>query len=117
MILKMIILFALWGVGVNALSDDNLLAKDFAKSTKSIKGKIFAQYNRALRDNPKLSGKVVFDLAIGASGRLEECSIYYSDLNSKTFENRVCEIFKSKFYNEITPKPSRFKYTQEFLPY
>ncbi len=114
---KSSILFMLMFFSSKIFADDSILTNEFGKYTNSLKGKIFAQYNRELRSNPKLSGKIIFDLAIRENGSLEECSIYLSELKSATLENKICEVFKSKSYKGFPVKPARFKYTQIFLPY
>jgi hypothetical protein len=55
------------------------------------KGGIYAIYSRALRDNPHLSGKVVFWIDITAKGDVTGCRVHESTLRSPDFENRLCE--------------------------
>ena len=45
------------------------------------KGSIFALYNRALRRDPTLQGKVVLELTIDPSGVVSNCKILSSELN------------------------------------
>jgi len=45
------------------------------------KGRIFTLYNRALRENPALQGKVVLKLTIKPDGHVESCEVVSSELN------------------------------------
>ena len=53
------------------------------------KGGIFALYNRALRKDPSLQGKVVLQLTILPSGKVTKCKIVSTELNAKTFERKL----------------------------
>ncbi|HEX6999206.1 MAG TPA: AgmX/PglI C-terminal domain-containing protein [Gammaproteobacteria bacterium] len=55
------------------------------------KGAIYALYNRALRENPALEGKVVLRLTILPDGRVSECEIVSSELNDPEFEQRLVQ--------------------------
>ncbi len=45
------------------------------------KGRIFTLYNRALRENPALQGKVVLKLTIKPDGHVENCEVVSSEIN------------------------------------
>jgi TonB family protein len=53
------------------------------------KGAIYAIYNRALRDDPSLQGKVVLELKIAPSGAVVDCRIVSSELNAKELEAKL----------------------------
>ena len=53
------------------------------------KGSIYAIYNRALREDPGLHGRVVVELKIAPSGAVLECHIVSSELNSPDIENKL----------------------------
>jgi TonB family protein len=53
------------------------------------KAAIYALYNRALRDNPTLQGKVVVELTIAASGEVTACRIVTSELNDQELEKKL----------------------------
>jgi periplasmic protein TonB len=55
------------------------------------KGRIFTLYNRALRENPALQGKVVLRLTIGADGRVTFCEIVSSELNDPELERGLVQ--------------------------
>ena len=53
------------------------------------KGAIYAIYNRALREDPALQGKVVLELKISPSGTLSDCRIVSSELKSPELEAKL----------------------------
>jgi protein TonB len=55
------------------------------------KGAIYALYNRALRQNPTLEGKLVLRLTIEPDGRVSFCEIVSSELNDPDLEQRLVQ--------------------------
>ncbi len=53
------------------------------------KGAIYAIYNRALREDPGLQGKVVLELKIAPSGDVLDCRIVSSELKASELENKL----------------------------
>jgi len=53
------------------------------------KAAIYALYNRALRDNPALMGKVVVQLTIAPTGEVTDCRIVSSELNEPELERKL----------------------------
>jgi len=53
------------------------------------KAAIYALYNRALRDNPALLGKVVFELTIAPWGEVTDCHIVSSELKDAELERKL----------------------------
>ena len=53
------------------------------------KAAIYALYNRALRDNPALMGKVVVQLTIAPSGEVTDCRIVSSELGDAELERKL----------------------------
>ena len=80
------------------------------------KGSIYSVYNRALRSNPALQGKVVLKLTIAPSGKVTHCSIVSSELADaelgKQISSRVKRFdFGAKDVAEVT-----ITYPIDFLP-
>ena len=80
------------------------------------KGAIFSLYNRALRKDPSLQGKVVLELTIAASGQVTKCRIISSELNNPSLEKKLIARIKlfrfaAKQVNSIT-----VTYPIDFLP-
>ena len=53
------------------------------------KGAIFALYNRALRQDPSLEGKLVLRLTIAPNGQVTFCEIVSSELNDPELERKL----------------------------
>jgi outer membrane biosynthesis protein TonB len=53
------------------------------------KGAIYAIYNRALREDPALQGKVVLELKIAPSGGVVDCRIVSSELKASELEGKL----------------------------
>ena len=53
------------------------------------KAAIYALYNRALRDNPALMGKVVVELTIAPSGQVTDCRVLSSELGDPELERKL----------------------------
>ena len=80
------------------------------------KGAIFGLYNRALRKDPSLQGKVVLELTIAPNGSVVKCRIVSSELNDPKLEKRLIariKLFKfaAKDVSQIT-----ITYPVDFLP-
>jgi periplasmic protein TonB len=80
------------------------------------KGAIYAIYNRALRSDPTLQGKVVLKLTITPSGRVSVCRVVSSDLHAAELERKLTGRvmlfdFGAKDVGELT-----ITYPLDFLP-
>lgn len=58
------------------------------------KAAIFALYNRALRRNPVLQGKLVLKLTIAPSGEVTHCEVVSSELAEEDFERKLVQRVK-----------------------
>ena len=80
------------------------------------KGGIFNLYNRALRKNPSLAGKVVVELTIAPSGAVTAVKILSSELGDEKLERKlVLKIKKFKFAKGNIAE-IKVTYPIEFLP-
>ena len=59
------------------------------------KGALQNIYQRALRKDPSLQGKVIFELTINAAGKVTRCKIVSSELGLKSLERRLISKVKS----------------------
>ncbi len=55
------------------------------------KGAIYALYNRALRQNPSLEGKLVLRLTISPDGRVTDCEVVSSELGDPELESKLVQ--------------------------
>jgi TonB family protein len=78
------------------------------------KGAIFALYNRALRQDPSLEGKLVLRMTIAPNGQVTMCEIVSSELNDEELERKLVQrvklfLFEAKDVEAITTtKPIDF---------
>ena len=87
------------GSGVGGGKGGTLQKGSSGKSSRSIediklvfernKGAIYAIYNRALRDDPALQGKVVLELKIAPSGEVAGLRIVSSELKAEELEKKL----------------------------
>ncbi|HNW64594.1 MAG TPA: TonB family protein [Piscinibacter sp.] len=87
------------GVGGGGGSGGSLAKGGSGKAARSLediklvfernKGAIYAIYNRALRDDPSLQGKVVLKLTIAPSGQLTDVRIESSELKASDLEGKL----------------------------
>jgi TonB family protein len=80
------------------------------------KGAIYSIYNRALRQNPALQGKVVLQLTITPSGKVTRCTVVSSELDDTALGTRIAQRVKlfdfgAQDVNEVT-----ITYPIDFLP-
>ncbi len=80
------------------------------------KGAIFSIYNRELRKDPSLEGKVVVELTIDPSGVVTQVKIISSELGNKSLEKKlVLKIKRFKFAKADVPQIT-VTYPIDFLP-
>ena len=58
------------------------------------KGAIFALYNRALRMDPSLEGKLVLKLTIAPNGQVTMCEVVSSELGDPDLERKLVQRVK-----------------------
>ena len=80
------------------------------------KGGIFALYNRALRKDPSLQGKVVLELTILPSGKVTKCRVVSSELKAKRFERRLVLKVKTFRFKKKDVATVTVTYPIDFLP-
>jgi TonB family protein len=80
------------------------------------KGSIYTIYNRALRENPALQGKVVLKLTIDPSGRVTDCQIVSSELRSPELEKKLLARIKQFDFGAKKVEIMVVTYPIDFLP-
>jgi TonB family protein len=80
------------------------------------KGAIYSIYNRALRDDPSLQGKVVLKLTIAASGQVLDCKIVSSELRSPELERKLAARIKQFDFGSRNVDTMVVTYPIDFLP-
>ncbi|MDQ2076643.1 AgmX/PglI C-terminal domain-containing protein [Marinimicrobium sp. ABcell2] len=79
-------------------------------------GAIFSIYNRALRQNPALQGKVVVYLVIEPDGQISEVRIDSSELNDASLESRILARIQLITFASARVAQAEVSYTFDFLP-
>ena len=80
------------------------------------KGAIYTIYNRALRDDPALQGKVVLKLTIASSGQVLECKIVSSELRSPELERKLTARIRQFDFGAKKVDTMVVTYPIDFLP-
>jgi outer membrane biosynthesis protein TonB len=81
------------------------------------KNAIYAIYNRALRSNPALEGKMVFKIAIEPSGKVSEASVVSSELNDPALERKLLARIRLINFGAKDVLRTQLEYSFDFLPY
>jgi len=80
------------------------------------KGAIFNIYNRALRNNPGLEGKVVVELTIAPNGAVTAVNIVSSELGDEALERKLALRIKRFKFSKADVSEIVVTYPIEFLP-
>ncbi|GAB5452825.1 MAG: hypothetical protein Hals2KO_31530 [Halioglobus sp.] len=83
----------------------------------SNKGAIFALYNRALRRDPLLEGKLVFEMVIHPDGSIAELNLLSSELSDEELSRRILGRINAIRFGAQDVLPTRVNYSFDFLPY
>ncbi len=90
--------------------------EEIALTFEKNKGAIYSLYNRALRKDPTLQGKVVLELTISANGKVTKCRIISSELNDKSLERKLIARIKLFRFPPKQVKSTTVTYPIDFLP-
>ena len=80
------------------------------------KSALYALYNRALRDNPALQGKLVVQLTIAPSGEVTEAHVLSSELGDAELERRIIARIKGFRFEARDVETLVARKTIEFFP-
>lgn len=80
------------------------------------KGAIFAIYNRALRRDPTLQGRVKIELTIEPNGQISSVKIVSSELNDPELESKIIARFKLISFEPSNASTTVTNYDLSFLP-
>jgi len=80
------------------------------------KGSIYTLYNRALRDDPALQGKVVVKLTIAPSGQVLDCQLVSSELRAPDLERKLLVRIKQFDFGAKAVDAMVVTYPIDFLP-
>jgi protein TonB len=80
------------------------------------KGAIYAIYNRLLRDDPTLQGKVVLELKIAPSGGVVDCRVVSSELKTPELESKLLARIRQFDFGAKDVGQMVVTYPVDFLP-
>jgi len=80
------------------------------------KGAIYALYNRALRENPALQGKLVLKLTIEASGEVSQVEVVSSELEDQELERKLVQRIRMFRFLEKDVPPVTTTKPIDFFP-
>lgn len=99
------------GAGGAARSEEEI-----RKIMEQHKGAIYSIYNRALRQNPALQGKMVVKIVIDPNGRIVEASLVSSELGDPTLESKILQRIKLVTFPASNVARTTLNQTFDFLP-
>jgi TonB family protein len=79
-------------------------------------GAIRYAYNRELRKNPSLQGKIILTFTISPEGQVTECRVKESEMNWPPLEQSLVKIFKTWKFPEIPEGDVTVSYPLVFFP-
>ena len=82
----------------------------------SNKGAIFAIYNRALRADPTLQGKVVLELVIDPTGRVVDCKVVASEITDEAVVAKIINRIRLFDFGKRNVGTTKISYPVHFLP-
>jgi TonB family protein len=80
------------------------------------KSSIYSLYNRALRNNPTLQGKLVLSLTIAPSGKVTAIKMVSSELSDSALENKLIQRIKLFDFGARPVESVTITYPIDFLP-
>jgi protein TonB len=102
-------------------TEDSVLGSRKTESIRKVldanKGAIYAIYRKALRSDPSLQGKVTVKLSIEPNGGVSKVELVFSELDSKSVENKLLSRIKSINFGEQNVTMTILDYSFNFLPF
>lgn len=99
------------GAGGAARSEEEI-----RKIMEQHKGAIYSIYNRALRQNAALEGKMVVKIVIDPNGKIVEASLVSSELGDKDLEAKILQRIKLITFPASNVARTTLNQTFDFLP-
>jgi TonB family protein len=114
------------GSGTSAAAGGSVKRAGSGKASRSIeeirlvferhKGAIYALYNRALRDEPALQGKVVLELKIAPGGEVVDCRVISSELAAAELERKLLARIRQFDFGAKDVETMVVSWPVDFLP-
>lgn len=81
------------------------------------KGAIFAIYNRALRKDPLLQGKLAFEMVVDPSGSIVRLTLVSSEISDIALINKILSRIRFINFGAEDVRATSVSYSLDFLPY
>jgi len=81
------------------------------------KGALYSIYNRALRKDPTLQGKVTFEITIEPDGSVSAARIVSSELNNPSLERRLISKMRQIDFGAADVSTMKTRWAIDFLPF
>lgn len=91
--------------------------EDIRKIMDRNKGAIFSIYNRALRKDPMLAGKMTVQMVIEPSGEVSAVKVLGSELGDSTLEQKLLARIRMIMFGAKSVMSTTLNYSFDFLPY
>ena len=86
------------------------------RTLESHKARLYSRYNRALRKDPFLQGKVLFEIEIQPNGKISSVSVKSSELNNDKLERQLIIILRSITFPTEKVNTIKTIWAIDFLP-
>ena len=96
--------------------DSSRSIEDVRRVFDANKGAIYAIYNRALRANPGLAGKVVLELTIEPDGSVSDCSVSSSEIEDDDLLRKITRRVQLFNFGAQAVTVTKISYPVHFLP-
>lgn len=100
----------------NTASGAGRSEEEIRKIMEQHKGAIYSIYNRALRQNAALEGKMVVKLVIDPSGKVVEASLVSSELDDSDLEGKILQRIRLIRFPAASVARTTINQTFDFLP-
>lgn len=90
---------------------------DVRQKLDAAKSRVYSIYNRALRQNPTLAGKVEFKIVIEPDGSVSDAQVISSELNDPDLEKRLLAAIRFIDFGSANVLQTTLNYSYDFLPY
>ncbi|NVK36822.1 MAG: AgmX/PglI C-terminal domain-containing protein [Gammaproteobacteria bacterium] len=86
------------------------------RTVERFKGTVYSLYAKALRLNPNLGGRFIFEFVILPSGAIENLKLISSELGNAQLEQQMLQKIKGMHFGAEDLSPTKVQYTYSFLP-
>ncbi|MGR6873271.1 AgmX/PglI C-terminal domain-containing protein [Pseudomonas sp. HK3] len=86
------------------------------RTLERYKGAVYSLYTKALRHNPDLGGRFIFEFVILPNGNIEKLKLKSSELNHSKLEQQMLQKISGINFGQEDVSPTAVQYTFSFLP-